>query len=126
MLAAWSQIFAHFEDRAKFPDGYTLIMNNQYNPFDDCTAAPYFLTAKKSELLARFNAELARVAREKGAVITDQYTPFLGHGHHFSVRTCPHFKMGATPFMDDLIHPNRAGHENLFQQWKTVVDGLYR
>ena len=125
VLAAWKEIFAHFEDRTRYPDGFTMIMNNQYNPFDDCTAPPYFLTAKKSQLLAMFNAALTRLAQEKGAQITDQYTPFLGHGHHYQVRTCPHFKADATPFMDDLIHPNAAGHENLFQQWKALVDRLY-
>jgi lysophospholipase L1-like esterase len=126
VLASWGQILTHFEDRTRYPDGFTLLMNNQYNPFDDCTAAPYFLSAKKSELLARFNAALAQLARDKGAVLTDQYTPYLGHGHHFQVRMCPHFKAGATPFMDDLIHPNAAGHENLFQQWKGVIDRLYQ
>src|SRR5258708_3855604 len=41
VLADWDQIFATFNDKAKFPDGFTMIMNNQYNPFDDCTAPPY-------------------------------------------------------------------------------------
>jgi lysophospholipase L1-like esterase len=125
VLTAWNQIVTHFQDKARYPDGYTLIMNNQYNPFDDCTAAPYFLTAKKVQLLAMFNTALATLAREKGAQITDQYTPFLGHGHHYQVRSCPHFKADARPFMDDLIHPNAAGHDNLFQQWKAVIDRLY-
>jgi lysophospholipase L1-like esterase len=126
VLASWSQVFAFFDDRTRFPDGYTLVMNTQYNPFDDCTAAPYFLSAKKIELLGVFNMELARVAREKSAILTDQYKPYLGHGHHYNVRTCPNFMQGATPFMADLIHPNPAGHENLFQQWKTVIDRLYQ
>ena len=42
------------------------------------------------------------------------------------MNTCPHFKANLTPWMDDLIHPNAAGHENLFQQWKATVDRLYR
>jgi hypothetical protein len=59
-------------------------------------------------------------------VLTDQHTPFLGTGHHYSVRTCPHYKDNLAPWMDDLIPPNAAGHENLFQQWKATVDRLYR
>jgi hypothetical protein len=124
--ASWDAIFAFFKDRAKFPDGATVLMNNQYNPFDDCTAAPYFLSAKKNMLLDAFNKELATIASAKGAVLTDQHTPFLGHGHHYSVNTCPHFKANLAPWMDDLIHPNADGHENLFQQWKATVDRLYR
>jgi len=124
--ANWEAIFGFFQDKTKFPDGSTVLMNNQYNPFDDCTAAPYFLSAKKNMLLDAFNKELATIASAKGAVLTDQHTPFLGHGHHYSVRTCPHYKDNQTPWMDDLIHPNAAGHENLFQQWKATVDRLYR
>jgi lysophospholipase L1-like esterase len=124
--AAWDRIFEFFQDRARFPDGVTVVMNNQYNPFDDCSAAPYFISAKKHELLARFNQELAAIAAAKGARLTDQYTPYRGHGHHYNVARCPHYAAGATPFMDDLIHPNAAGHDNLFQQWKRVVDQLYR
>jgi lysophospholipase L1-like esterase len=124
--AAWERIFEFFDDRARFPDGATVVMNNQYNPFDDCSAAPYFISAKKHELLGQFNQELAAIAAAHGARLTDQYTPYRGHGHHYNVARCPHYAAGATPFMDDLIHPNPAGHDNLFQQWKRVVDQLYR
>jgi lysophospholipase L1-like esterase len=123
---AWDQIAAYFGDRTRFPDGYTLIMNNQYDPFDDCTAAPFFLSAKKIELLHTFNQTLQDVATRTRATLTDQFTPFLGHGHHYMVSSCPHYQPGAAPWMSDLIHPNEAGHADLFQQWKTVVDGLYQ
>jgi lysophospholipase L1-like esterase len=125
VLEAWEMIFAFFDDKAKFPDGYRLIMSNQYNPFDDCTAPPYNISSRKFELLQTFNGELAKLAQKHGAALTDQYTPFLGHGHHYNVMRCPHFLSGAMPWMADLIHPNPAGHEDLFQQWKKVVDGLY-
>jgi hypothetical protein len=124
--ANWEAIFAFFQDKTKFPGGATVLMSNQYNPFDDCTAAPYFLSDKKNELLDAFNKELAAIASAKGAVITDQHGPFLGHGHHYAVSSCPHFKANLAPWMDDLIHPNAAGHENLFQQWKATVDKLYK
>jgi len=122
----WDAIFAFFQDKTKFPDGTTVLMNNQYNPFDGCTAPPYFLSAKKNELLDQFNQELAAIAAAKGGQLTDQHTPYLGHGHHYAVRNCPHYQEGMTPWMDDLIHPNAAGHDGLFQQWKAKVDGLYR
>jgi lysophospholipase L1-like esterase len=126
VLSAWDQIFAYFEDKTKFPDGYTLVMSSQYNPFDDCTALPYNVTAKKFELLHAFNDQLASVAQKKGATITDQYTPFLGHGHHYNVMKCPHFMPGAANWMGDLIHPNPVGHADLFEQWKKTIDALYR
>jgi lysophospholipase L1-like esterase len=123
---AWDQIAAYFGDRGRFPDGYTLIMNNQYDPFDDCTAPPFFLSAMKIELLHTFNQTLQDIATRTGAHLTDQFTPFLGHGHHYDVASCPHYQPGAAPWMSDLIHPNGAGHEDLFQQWKVVVDRLYQ
>lgn len=125
VLADWDQVFATFNDQAKFPDGYTMIMNNQYNPFDDCTAPPYNISAEKNQLLVMFNTALAGVAQKNNATLTDQYTPFLGHGHHYMVMTCPHYIAGAAGWMDDLIHPNAAGHTDLFEQWKKVVDQLY-
>jgi GDSL-like lipase/acylhydrolase family protein len=126
VTASWDAVHAFFADKAKFPDGYTMIMNNQYDPFDDCTAAPYFLSAKKIELLHRFNDALQGIATANGAELTDQFSPFLGHGHHYNVASCPHYQPQAAPWMGDLIHPNPAGHLDLFAQWKQVVDGLYR
>jgi len=123
----WQSVFAFFNDTANFPDGATIIMNNQYNPFDDCTAPPYNLSATKSSLLGEFNAKLASLADEfDNVVLTDQHTPYLGHGHHYSVTSCPHYQAGLEPFMNDLIHPNAAGHANLAVQWNLVADGLYR
>jgi hypothetical protein len=123
--AGWQKIFGFFADRARFPDGATVLMNNQYDPFDDCTAAPYFISAKKHELLRSYNDLLARLARDNGAILTEQYASYLGHGHHYAVMACPHYQAGAVPFMNDLIHPNVAGHQHLFEQWKPIVDGLY-
>ena len=123
--AAWTRIQTALGDRTMFPDGVTLVMNNQYDPFDACTAPPFFISATKLRLLRAFNERLANIARAAGATLTDQFTPFLGHGHHFAVRSCPHYQPGATAFMADLIHPNAAGHEQLYQQWKRVVDGFY-
>lgn len=122
---SWMKVFAFFADASKFPDGARLMMNSQYDPFDDCTAAPYNLTAKKIELLHTFNGELEKLAASDKAVFVDQFTPFLGHGHHVDVMKCPYYKPGLTAWMGDLIHPNAAGHENLFQQWKAAVDRLY-
>jgi lysophospholipase L1-like esterase len=123
----WEEIFEFLEDPANFPDGVTLLMNNQYNPFDDCTAAPYqSVTPLKTEILAEHNALLAERAAAHGiAVITDQHTPFLGHGHHFDDSSCPYYMSGASGWMFDVIHPNVAGHRNLADQMQLTVDSLY-
>jgi hypothetical protein len=101
-------------------------MNNQYNPFDDCTAPPYSLSQVKTDLLAEYNAELTLLADSlSNVVLTDQHTPYLGHGHHYNDASCPHYQAGLTPFMNDLIHPNAAGHANLAAQWDEVAKTLY-
>ena len=126
VLAAWDRIFATFNDRAQFPDErHGGDEQPVHAPFDRCTAPPYNLSAKKSELLSSLNTALQGVAQKKGATITDQYTPFLGHGHHYMVMTCPHYMAGEVGWMADLIHPNAAGHTDLFEQWKKVVDRLW-
>ena len=103
---------------ADVPDGATVIMNNQYNPFDDCTAPPYNISAIKIGLLNDFNTELARIAEaHDNVVLTDQHTPYLGHGHHFEDTSCPHYQPGLVGFMKDLIHPNNSGHAHLAAQW---------
>jgi hypothetical protein len=68
---------------------------------------------------------LARIAQENRALLVDQYTPYLGHGHHYALARCPHYQANAQPFMGDLIHPNVAGHDHLYQQWKKAVAGVY-
>jgi lysophospholipase L1-like esterase len=124
--ASWEQIFAFFADKTKFPDGATVLMNKQYNPFDDCTASPYGVSALKIELLHNFNEQLAQLAKDhSGAYIADQYTSFLGHGHHYAAMACPHYMPNAVPWMDDLIHPNVAGHANLGAVFAAAADKLY-
>ncbi len=126
IIEDWNSIFAFFNDATNFPDGATIIMNNQYNPFDDCTAPPYNLSAAKSELLGDYNVELSTLADSQvNAFLTDQHTPYLGHGHHYNVSSCPYYQAGLEPFMADLIHPNAAGHANLATQWDTMADSLY-
>jgi len=127
MLAEWDRIFAFFDDAAKFPDGYTMIMDTQYNPFDDCTASPYNLSALKIELLRVYNNNLRQLANARdNVVITDQHASYLGHGHHYNVATCPYYIEGAEGWMADLIHPGVAGHANLANEWKMTSDRLYR
>jgi lysophospholipase L1-like esterase len=123
----WDDIFAFFEDKAKFPDGATIVMNNQYNPFDDCTAPPYNLSALKSNLLHMFNAVLQDFANDhfEHTIIVDQYTSYLGHGHHYDVSTCPHYMAGATPYMKDLIHANADGNKHLSDRLNAEVDALF-
>jgi lysophospholipase L1-like esterase len=123
----WDGIFAFFEDTTKFPDGATIVMNKQYNPFDDCTAPPYNLSALKNNLLVMFNAVLTDFANQhfEHTIIVDQYTSYLGHGHHYNVSTCPHYMANATPYMKDLIHANADGNKHLSEQMNAAVDDLY-
>jgi hypothetical protein len=128
IVKTWLDTHAFFEDTTKFPDGATIIMNNQYNPFDDCTAPPYRLSAAKINLLHMFNVVLGDIANEKfkTTIIIDQHKPFLGHGHHYNVATCPYYKAGLTGFMKDLIHANGPGNAHLAAQIDKGVDRLYK
>jgi len=123
----WQAMFAKLADPSKFPDGATVLMNEQYNPFDDCTAAPYNLSPTKIEILHQYNAQLGDIAAAAGdaAVIVDQYTPFLGHGHHYAVTSCPHYLADSAPYMEDLIHPNAAGNVVLAHVMEGGIDRLY-
>jgi lysophospholipase L1-like esterase len=123
----WKDIFAFFEDKTRFPDGATIVMNQQYNPFDDCTAPPYNLSQTKADLLHMFNGKLREWAggHATDTIIVDQYTPFLGHGHHYNVAACPHYMANATPFMQDLIHANAAGNKQLAAVLNAGVDSVY-
>ena len=57
--------------------------------------------------------------------MVDQYTPFLGHGHHYSVSTCPFYDASAAGWMKDLIHPNAAGNRALASQLSGALNHLY-
>lgn len=124
----WGQIFATLAEDERFADGVTVLMNTQYNPFDDCTAPPYNLSAVKTEILHMFNASLGSIAAEAGdrAILVHHWEPFLGHGHHNTVATCPHYQAGAAPYMEDTIHANRAGNAKLAEVMERGVDRLYR
>lgn len=127
ITSEWQQIFDFFDDTTAFPDGVTIMMNNQYNPFDDCTASPYNLSPLKIDLLGQFNTNLRALADARANVVfTDQHTPYLGHGHHYDVPECPYYDPNAEPWMADLIHPNEAGHANLAEQWADTADRMYR
>src|SRR5262249_13654949 len=122
----WAQTFAYFGDKTKYPDGVTLMVGNQYDPFDDCTAPPYNLSALKIELLHKYNAELATiVAGHPDGILVDQFTSFLGHGHHNTVTTCPHYMPNMANWMADLIHPNATGHMHLASILDGSADGIY-
>ena len=123
----WEEIFAFIEDPANFPDGATVIMNTQYNPFDDCTAAPYAsVTPYKTMLLHQHNDALRdRADAHDYAFMVDQHPSYLGHGHHFDKSECPHTIDGADGWMADMIHPNVAGHRHLADEIQAVIDTLY-
>lgn len=127
---AWDEMFAWLLDDAHFPDGFTLVVDNQYNPFDDCTADPYsFMTPLKTELLGVFNDRVAeRLEAHANAHLSDIYGAFLGHGHHWNTAGCPHTKDGADYWMiggTDLIHPSTAGHASIAVEIQAVIDDVY-
>lgn len=110
----WEQIFAFFEDAANFPDGATLLINTQYDPFDGCTAQPWNVSQVKLGLLVEYNeAMTARGDARDWVFVADQHSPFLGHGHHAAAPDCPYYAEGSEGWMNDFIHPNAAGHANL-------------
>jgi lysophospholipase L1-like esterase len=125
----WRNIFTHFNDATKFPGGVKIIMNTQYNPFDDCTASPYNITPKKFELLSMFNQDLSDLAAMHDNVfISDQHGPFLGHGHHYDVSNCPNYSAGNDYWMlggFDLVHPNALGHASIAAIWIDQADTMY-
>lgn len=126
--SVYAATFSALANTTKFPGGATLLMNTQYNPFDDCTASPYNLSATKIGILHMFNDKVTAIGNAKGdaAIVVDQHKPYLGHGHHYNVTTCPFYMAGATPFMQDTIHANAAGNVDLANVAKAGADALYR
>jgi lysophospholipase L1-like esterase len=124
--ADWAATFEFLQDPANFPDGTTILMNTQYNPFDDCTAPPEYLSQVKIDLLNEYNADLvAKADAQPNAAIADQHGPYLGHGHHNDDPMCPYYMEGADNWMFDLIHPNVAGHANLATVLSAKADEVY-
>lgn len=128
LTTVYDSVFAKLANTTTFPDGAVLLMNTQYNPFDDCTASPYNLSALKTGLLHKFNDKVVSIANAKGdaALVVNQHGPFLGHGHHYNVAMCPHYKAGSTGWMQDTIHANVAGNVGLTAVMNAGVDRLYR
>lgn len=126
----WTNILAFFDDPANFPDGVTLVVNNQYNPFDDCTATPYlFMSPVKTQLLHQFNEHLsARLGQRDNVRVVDLHGAFLGHGQHYRTQSCPYYDAGADYWMiggTDLIHPGTAGHAGIAASVRSVLEELY-
>jgi lysophospholipase L1-like esterase len=123
VAAAWDEILAFFGDPANFPDGATLLLNTQYNPFDDCTAPPYFVSETKIELLHAHNEALIdRAASQPWGFAADQHPSYLGHGHYVNDASCPYYDESFEGWMGDLIHPNALGHHHLADVMIEVAD----
>jgi len=125
----WRDVFAYLNDASKFSGRMEIIINKQFNPFDDCTASPFNVSPRKSELLREFNDIVSNLAAEADNIyVADQHTPFLGHGHHYRVSSCPNYMADSDYWMVgglDLVHPNGLGHANIANVWKTLVDQIY-
>lgn len=128
LQSTYDATFATLADSAKFPGGATLLMNTQYNPFDDCAAGPYNVSLVKQMILGQFNAKIAAIssAHATASIIVDQFTKFLGHGHCYQQTSCPHYDASAAPYMKDLIHANAAGNAVLSGIDNAGADRLYR
>lgn len=123
VAAAWEEILAFLGDEANFPDGVTLLVNTQYNPFDDCTAPPYLVSATKIELLHAHNQALAdRAHAQPWGFVADQHPSYLGHGHYVNDQSCPYYDASFEGWMGDLIHPNALGHRHLADIMIEVAD----
>lgn len=127
----WNTVFEFFEDKSKFPDGATFIVNTQYNPFDDCTEfhTVFQVSQTKIDLMKRFNQKLRDLvnARSRG-IVAEQYEKFLGHGHHHAKSQCPHYKDGADYWLiggSDLTNINEKGYAAMGEEFQRVADQLY-
>jgi lysophospholipase L1-like esterase len=120
-------ILAAFDDATRFPDKATILINSQYNPFDECTAGTYsFVTTVKQTYILEYNKVLASLlTTHKNAVLVDQYTTFLGHGHNYNQSKCPKYVAGYDYWMADMIHPNEKGHVNLSKEMQATVTDMY-
>lgn len=129
-------ILSYFEDKTKFPGGATILVNSQYNPFDECvTATNSFATAYKQSIIKQFNALLVTIAEgHKSAMVVDQYGDVLGHGDNYNDATsnasppaaCPYYMSGNASWMANLIHPNDLGHAPLAKNMIAAVDAVFK
>ena len=127
----WDEMLAFVDDPANFPDGATLIINTQFNPFDDCSADPYaFMSPLKTELLAEYNEVLRdRVSGRPNTYLADQFPVFLGHGHHFATESCPYYTPDSAYWMlggTDLVHPNGLGHVSIAGTLDGTIDAVFQ
>jgi hypothetical protein len=127
-------IVSYFEDRTRFPSGAVVMVNSQYNPFDECVTSAYsYASLVKQSIIKEFNADLLTkiVGAHKSAVYVENYGDVLGHGDNYDQAmsttgtACPHYMAGAADWMADLIHPNAMGHAQLSKQMIAAVDLAY-
>ncbi len=131
-LADWATIWAFFDNPANFPDGATLVVNTQYNPFDDCDASynGVSLSDTKSMLLREYNSIMRdEVAMHANAIVADQHPVFLGHGHNHDKSQCASYLGDGTEYWMvggfDFIHANQLGHAAMAEVFRNNADDLY-
>lgn len=127
-------IVSYFEDKTKFPGGAVVMINSQYNPFDECVTSAYsYASLVKQNIIKEFNQDLLTkiVGAHESAVYVENYGDVLGHGDNYDQAmsttgtACPHYMAGAADWMADLIHPNALGHAQLSKQMTAAVDLAY-
>ena len=131
-LANWQLIFDFFDDAGNFPDGTTLLVNTQYNPFDDCDAthSGISLSDLKSALLREYNETIeAEAAMHANAYVADQHPVFLGHGHIYDKPECASYIDSSAQYWMvggfDFIHANSLGHGAMGQTFVQNANAMY-
>lgn len=126
----WQKLFTYFNDRERFPDGVTFLLNTQYTPDDECrmpSSGPG--GAAFDAKLAQWNDALfIQPALTRPDTITvDQYPDWLGHGRNANKRGCPYCDRDNNErwLEFDGIHPNAVGQTHIADKWKVALDAMY-
>jgi hypothetical protein len=127
--ATWEQIFSYFDDRSRFPDGVSFMLNTQYSLYDQCV---HPLGPERMEFaeatIQRFNRDVimsAALARDN-VVAVDQYPDFLGHANQANHNGCPHCSRDDNAlWLLDGTHPNNRGNHHIADKWKVAIDRAY-
>lgn len=135
---AWKDIFKFFNDKDKFPDGATIIVNNVFNPMDDCvnTHSPHFvlllihmgLSDVKTKLLGKFNQKLKDMAdMEDNRFLANHHVAFRGHAHLYDNKECPHYMPDAEYWLvEQKTDINIEGQAAFGKTLKDLAKKMYK
>jgi lysophospholipase L1-like esterase len=125
------QVFKHFRDRTRYPDGVTLVISNVYDFTDGMGSVPEGVQlnevcavlkmalpehgASMVRSLEVFNRRMDDFARQQNVLLLDLYAAFLGHGFNAGNKASKYYRPSDPSlwFQSDCIHPNAAGHAGI-------------